>query len=70
MTDETFKRAKSMIKADLKRHGVKNKNLEEALTTTILLIGQDAYREGEEQGIRMSIASIAHEMERLVRNKV
>jgi hypothetical protein len=70
MTDETFKRAKSIIKADLKRHGVKNRGLEEALATTILLIGQDAYREGEREGKRLAIACITHEMEMLVRNNV
>ncbi len=67
MTDATFERAKSIIKADLKRHGVKNKKLEDALATTILLIGNDVYSEGMKDGKAHAIACITDGMERLVR---
>ncbi len=67
MTEATFDRAKRMIRADLKKHGVKNKKLEEELVASILLIGQDAYNEGIETGKVHAIACITEGMERLVR---
>jgi hypothetical protein len=70
MTDAIFDRAKRMIRADLKKHGVKNKRLQDDLITAFLLIGQDAYREGENEGKRLAIACITHGMERLVRSNV
>jgi hypothetical protein len=52
MTQETFDRAKRMIKADLKRHGIKNRKLEDALLLIMESMAEDAYFNGQMNGIK------------------
>jgi hypothetical protein len=41
-----------MIKADLKRHGIKNRKLEDALLLIMESMAEDAYFNGQMNGIK------------------